>query len=767
MKRRTLAGLLAALVLLTMCLPACSHTDEETVPVEEPNDAWYADAIDWAAGQVGGSEADVSAFASGDAATRNQLIGLLWNMAGSPAAAHSGLFSDVPADAWYADAADWAAETELFGAGETAFAPDQSVTRQELALILQRYAEWRGMDTTLGADTDLHAFPDAGELAEDSAAAMRWAVGVGLLSALSDGRLHPAEAAGRAQVASLLYRWENGRVGYVVRQMPVYRESRDEQETVELRVYADLPNVPYMGMKAFWEIFMTTEMTLDRNGSEYVATKEDGSSATIDAKADTLYTESMSDFSCLLVPEEDDLRADVPVYYLDTETVRGITPTKLDFAAYGIDLRGETEDVFFPLATLADLFSDSNCYHVFGNGEALYVEDYIGQLYASSARDEDVDYYEVIYRKTRPADLIDFTYREMCFKVDSFYGQPGGAFLHEDLMELGLDGALTRRAPAVRNALLSTDPATYAAGLVLLFQDLLDDGGHTGISIELPDENAAYHRTVDVYQQIYPALGLKTSRSENVYNSGIAAYQARSAVLKDAYVVQGDTALISFDAFEVDAEGWTDFFHNGGPLPTETDTYAFVLDCLNRASRNPAVRKVVLDLTCNGGGDSDAAMGIMNLLTGKSYMCMDDVVTGEKVRYTYDVDKNLDGEADAADAEIVYDFRFAVLTSGYSFSCANLLAQLLHENGILVMGERSGGGTCAIELNATADGMEYRLSSRSRLVNSDWESIDSGVPVDVKLVYSRAGKKNYSDLYDLSVLSRVIDEYYDAAEQAA
>ena len=120
----------------------------------------------------------------------------------------------------------------------------------------------------------------------------------------------------------------------------------------------------------------------------------------------------------------------------------------------------------------------------------------------------------------------------------------------------------------------------------------------------------------------------------------------------------------------------------------------------------------------------------------------------------FKADRNADGKVDAADDEVSFGLRFGVLTCGSSYSSANLLQKLLHERGVLVLGERSGGGPCAMEYCTTADGWRFSMSSNTRVESDTWESIDEGVPVDVELVKAgNDGKRDYDSLYDLDAMS--------------
>ena len=111
-------------------------------------------------------------------------------------------FSDVPADAWYAAAARWAADGQIVLGDNGSFRPSAGITREALATLLFRYAVSMGYDTS--ARADLSVFSDADKVSAYAADAMRWAVAVGVLGGKADGTLAPRGTATRAQTAKML-----------------------------------------------------------------------------------------------------------------------------------------------------------------------------------------------------------------------------------------------------------------------------------------------------------------------------------------------------------------------------------------------------------------------------------------------------------------------------------------------------------------------------------------------------------------------------------
>lgn len=139
--------------------------------------------------------------------TRAMLATALYRLAGAPAVSDSGVFSDVLTDAPYAAAVTWAYSAGVVtGTSATTFAPNGNITREQLAVMLYRFAKWAKMEVS--ASGELSAFTDAGSVSSWAMDATKWAVGFQLLSGMGDGTLAPQGAATRAQVAQILTRFE-------------------------------------------------------------------------------------------------------------------------------------------------------------------------------------------------------------------------------------------------------------------------------------------------------------------------------------------------------------------------------------------------------------------------------------------------------------------------------------------------------------------------------------------------------------------------------
>lgn len=172
---------------------------------------WFYDGVNYvyAHGLMNGMAENV--FAPNTTTSRGMIVTVLHRMEGSPAAELSG-FPDVPAEEYYALPVGWATANGIvsgYGGNETGtFGPKNNVTREQLAAILYRYAQKKGLDTS--ARGDLSVFTDQEAILPYAVEPLSWAVGVGLLNGMGDGTILPGGNATRAQVATILARYCQG-----------------------------------------------------------------------------------------------------------------------------------------------------------------------------------------------------------------------------------------------------------------------------------------------------------------------------------------------------------------------------------------------------------------------------------------------------------------------------------------------------------------------------------------------------------------------------
>ena len=169
---------------------------------------WYAEAVEMVVSAGLFEGVSENRFDPNGTMTRAMLVTVLWRLAGEPEADSASSFSDVSRRAWYADAVAWANENGIVtGINEATFAPDQNITREQMAVILYRYAQTIGLDVS--ARADLSGYADASGISAYAEEAMSWAVAEGLISGMTETTLAPKGTATRAQVATILMRFVN------------------------------------------------------------------------------------------------------------------------------------------------------------------------------------------------------------------------------------------------------------------------------------------------------------------------------------------------------------------------------------------------------------------------------------------------------------------------------------------------------------------------------------------------------------------------------
>ena len=165
-------------------------------------DAWYADAVQYVVSEGLMNGTDAAAFSPDTSMSRAMLVTVLYRLSGEPAVSQDSGFADVAADAYYADAVSWATEQGIVtGTSQTAFSPDESVTREQMAALLYRYAG------EPSAAEDLSAYAYADSVSAYASDAMAWCVENGVLNGTDGSRLEPAASATRAEVAAVLQRF--------------------------------------------------------------------------------------------------------------------------------------------------------------------------------------------------------------------------------------------------------------------------------------------------------------------------------------------------------------------------------------------------------------------------------------------------------------------------------------------------------------------------------------------------------------------------------
>ena len=199
----------------TFQMPASKVTVEAVFTAVEPEPEglpftdvtsgdWFYDAVAYVYDKGMMEGTTDTTFAPTMNLTRSMIAQVLYNLEERPEAPGAAGFPDVAAGAWYADAVNWAAARGIVKGYDTgAFGPEDSVTREQLAAILYRYAQVKGYDTTQGGMA-VREFSDSASISDWAQEAMAWAVNAQVLSGKGNGVLDPQGTATRAEVAQML-----------------------------------------------------------------------------------------------------------------------------------------------------------------------------------------------------------------------------------------------------------------------------------------------------------------------------------------------------------------------------------------------------------------------------------------------------------------------------------------------------------------------------------------------------------------------------------
>lgn len=578
--------------------------------------------------------------------------------------------------------------------------------------------------------------------------------------------------------------------GATAKQVPVSRGG-EQGGTVSLVFFDDLPGVAYISAAEFQQMMLPgSKMSVEQKAEGIYLLDNGNATATVDTKNETFSSADFMAFTNLM-----DLLSPgmANVYYDGAPYLRfdhmqlapATTTVSFDFKKYGIDLRGNGQDVYMPFATLSDLYSDLY-YHVAAfNGERIFI---ITDNNNSSIADVDPDFVlQIFENKTRTPQQAAYSYGELCFVIDNFYGMPGRAPLEDGIQTVGLDAALDaiKDGPMLKRLLKSTDLGEVMLGMSGL-QAWMDDGGHTligspilmefsdnenisnGVKQLMSSAKTAYPAATELMVNFIDKERDKGDVSTNIESQRMMALPEGD----DFYRKKGKTAICLYDQFApIDITGWTDYYAGRAGLPAvnmqNKGDIVVVVDALRRAVADPEVKNLVIDLTCNSGGSLDAVMAITSLIGNQAMFYSDNTLTRQHQQIFYEMDRNFDGQIDARDAEVNYDLRVALLTSSQAFSCGNLLPSLMKDMGYLIIGERTGGGSCAVQNFCTPDGMQYQISSyRGRLTNKQLQNIDGGVEPNVTIPVgtSETDGPDYSQFYNLDRLTSIIDNWYDSKQ---
>ena len=577
---------------------------------------------------------------------------------------------------------------------------------------------------------------------------------------------------------------------FTVRTYPLW-DDYSQIGSLDLRFYSDKPNIAYIGIKTYMATLQKLEITVTaQEDGSILLSHPNGTAIKADPAAGTIYAENWSGFQTPDLPyigEKTGFK-DTDCWWTEVRELvydEPASPVTFDFAKYGIVLYADREDVYLPLAVISAMLEDMSLNLLAFNGEKAF--KYSGNM--NNINTFSPGYYEgekimalVNGEAQRAEDQIRESYAELCFFADYLYGHPGVAALDAAVAEKGLDAALDDlpdgRGAQIREALHSPDYCEYICGV----NDLICYGfgdGHTSLmstNVLLTREDLFPGLTGRMMERIQDGLMASMSIYQIYYNAAIA--EARQQLWGDeTYRESGSTAIIRIDSFNPDETGWAAWKDEKGEIPN--DALGITWTGLQKAMANPAIKNIIFDLTTNSGGSQDLMQAVIGMFTGDTGLNSYNPLTKQHMHFVTISDRNMDGVIDEKDREVQYDYNLGVLTTRLAFSGGNLFPVMMQEKGAVVIGENTGGGTCAVQVITLSDGPVYMASSYMlNLRSAKGEEIEKGADPDIPLerteypdmdnpYFPRLTPGDYTSYYDDEMLDKLMNEWFAEEEVPA
>lgn len=543
---------------------------------------------------------------------------------------------------------------------------------------------------------------------------------------------------------------------YEIRELAAYLYDLEHTAVYNCLFKEGLPDVPYMDAKDYLSNVYIAEFTEGENADGTYTVSCEAGTMTVDPDKDTVRFDTYESFVFQTQNSSGSVLDSTIAQGVDVTSEGEMKSLELDLSAYQIDLIADSGRIYLPLATLCDLFipSYNAAEYVGGNVYFIHAVDYI-------EKDGYFDKSSVYSSFERSQGLAAFTYHELCFFMDHIYGKPSKAEIAASIAEKGFDKTLDEYSDDTRKAkelFMSENLLDFLAGFMYL-ERLFDDGGHTSLFYELftaiTDDTNPLGIALEKSEYNKMAVGLmfemmfgrKTADVTQVRQEAYAKYQTvKSWDNTAALIVDGDTAVFTFDSFE----------EKVAPMFKWSLDYA----------KENGIKNFVVDLSKNGGGTDTLLLFMYGLMVNKDQHTNDfgmrylTVPSGNTVVETSRIDLNLDGEFDDKDKEVSYDFNFALLTTNAAFSCGNLLPCMLQDQGVVILGETSGGGACMLSKAYIENAHFFFISGVKKFVRADGSDADLGAKADYDLTKLDGEKKDYSGLFDLRDVGEKIHEFY-------
>lgn len=565
----------------------------------------------------------------------------------------------------------------------------------------------------------------------------------------------------------------------------VYDGEESKKQDFECLFREDMPNVPYVDVEKYLElVFNDTDFVVTQSGDQFTYHGEigdkKGSNLVVDTAKDTASFEKPKSF---LVGKQNDMDSDY--IKIEPEEVEAEKELLYKLADYGIDLLAEGGKAYMPVSTISDINFQSYSWPDYVDG-SIYLARFGSSSSSEFIAEKEGKYFDIV---ERPADVAEYAYKELCLQVDDLYGKPGQARSKELVKRIeseGFDKALDEGGVVdginladMKKYLKSTNIGEYGAGMLML-HSLLVDGGHskwgTPFVIQVssdPELNqTAFAKEYKKLGEKDPTVAGLVDVIKPLETQG-TFLQADLIELRDKTFGKAEKSWPGDDGKEECA--WLYVFDNTAVFRFDhfddqvikTASGAHPFNEALALAKEKGCKNFVIDLSANTGGSDDVMGFILSSIENKNANAYHiDAKSGYRMKDTFYADKNLDGVIDEKDEEVKYDFNYAMMISRVSFSNGNQLPALASEAGIPLLGERSGGGGCAMSFfGLPGASNKYGISGTLTITNSKYESVDPGVPATYEMLKIKDdGTVESAQLYEPKELVATVNKHFEGKQ---
>ena len=476
----------------------------------------------------------------------------------------------------------------------------------------------------------------------------------------------------------------------------VYWNTLNSSTTTTLRFYDEAEQIPYIELneafrlrKALFDTGTTYETPgkstylISKEGSKYTVTLNGRGSATFDVENQTFFIQNIgllqaysynsTPYDILPFDTSDTSKIKYVTHQTRGEGIRssyysGLSIT-IPLCDYNIPIYEESGNAYIPL----DLFNNffvSYAYNSFVyNTKNVYV---FTQLSSTSTDEAYIPRFYSENTNAKSEELAEFSYHSLCLNLDYQYGltaQHGFSDFKTEFKDGGFE-----------EGLLSKDGTSYLFSLYNVIYGMFGDGhcsmGSRGSYISETEE-AEVKKTFKNYN-----IGIREI-NENAQKASAARANefAEHPEYNKSYYVEGDTAYVTFDSFS-QLSGVRDYYESA-PTGNETDTFGVISYANKMIKSDPNVKNVVVDVSCNTGGEEIALVFSLGWMLGdEARISVQNPLTHCNSTTYYHADVNLDGKYDEKD-DTLEGYNKFILTSKGSYSCANALPCLAqHSNKV-------------------------------------------------------------------------------------